>query len=387
MGKNSSIEFQDRVIKAIEVNKYKFEFISIPKYWKEDITFKCRNCGHTEKRKSASFFKGESYKYIKRCKGCEIVNHKKESYTINEARDMFNKSGFTLIDNVYINCKVKMKYYCPTCDDEHFITLDNLRQGKGCLVHSMYTLTEERIKNKVKQLGFKLIKINREDMSIVTIVLELECKNKHRFTINWSSIRNKEEYSCMVCRGYKDSKYGKSQKMHQMEVEDYCKKEKLDYKFIKAYDRVYPKNKAVWFILECKKHGKFEVEKSSFMKRYFQRCPICTKSASKGEMRISETLNKYNISFIRECSFSDCRNKLPLPFDFYLNEHKIMIEFQGEEHYAPIKFFGGENKFKSRQINDKIKRDYCKNKKEHKLIEIPYWNFNDIDEIVKEAIK
>jgi len=130
-------------------------------------------------------------------------------------------------------------------------------------------------------------------------------------------------------------------------------------------------------------HGNFEVEKNSLMGKIVQRCPICTGNASKGEARISEILNKHDINFIREHSFGDCRNIYPLPFDFYLPENEIFIEFQGNEHYESIKFFGGDEKFKQRQINDKIKREYCKDKK---LIEIPYWEFDNIEEILTKEL-
>lgn len=58
-------------------------------------------------------------------------------------------------------------------------------------------------------------------------------------------------------------------------------------------------------------------------------------------------------------------------FDFYLPEENICIEFDGEQHFRPIDYFGGENTFKLTQKRDKIKNKYCKNNN-IKLLRIKY---------------
>ena len=37
----------------------------------------------------------------------------------------------------------------------------------------------------------------------------------------------------------------------------------------------------------------------------------------------------------------------------------ICIEFNGKQHYEPIDFFGGVDRFEKQQINDNIKVNYC----------------------------
>jgi len=382
MGYNSEIEFEDRVKECIRVNEHKFYFLDVPKRWLNTVTIKCKKCGHEETRKSECFFRGSSYKLIKKCKNCEIVNFKNTTYTLEEAKEIFKSKGYILLATKYKNCKTKMKYLCTNCNKEYYMNLDNMINDRGCPTCSITKITDKRIIEKVNELGYELLNFNRNDNGI-SILLELKCKEGHVFTVNWDTIRNKEEYICMVCRGFRDSKEGKSQEMYKREIEEYCAKENLPYEFIKAYKRHYANSKSTWLILNCKEHGKFEVNKVDFMTRWKQRCPICTGNASKGEIRISEILNNYNIDFIREHSFEDCRNIMPLPFDFYLPENEIFIEFNGNEHYESIKFFGGDEKFKQRQINDNIKREYCKDKK---LIEIPYWEFDNIEEILKKEL-
>lgn len=88
-------------------------------------------------------------------------------------------------------------------------------------------------------------------------------------------------------------------------------------------------------------------------------CPRCNES--KGEKRICLQLDNKNINYERQKSFKDCRDIKPLPFDFYLPNYNIAIEYDGEQHYRAVELFGGKEAFKRRVIHDKIKNDYCKN--------------------------
>lgn len=110
-------------------------------------------------------------------------------------------------------------------------------------------------------------------------------------------------------------------------------------------------------------------------------CPKC--NLSKGEAKISSYLEDNCINFIPQYAFKDCRDKRKLPFDFFLPDRNICIEYQGEQHYREVKFFGDSIEYI--QNHDKIKSDYCKNHN-IKLIEIPYTDFDDIEVILDEFI-
>ncbi len=88
-------------------------------------------------------------------------------------------------------------------------------------------------------------------------------------------------------------------------------------------------------------------------------CPIC--KTSKGEKLIAKILINMDVIFIQQKKFNDCRNKYCLPFDFYLPYFNICIEFDGEQHYRPIQYFGGKRTFEMVQHHDNIKNKYCKN--------------------------
>ncbi len=99
-------------------------------------------------------------------------------------------------------------------------------------------------------------------------------------------------------------------------------------------------------------------------------CPRCNESS--GERKIRQWLECHNIKYVYQKTFEDCRNIRPLPFDFYLTDYNICVEYQGEQHYHPVEIFGGEKTFEKQQERDNIKKIYCQNNS-IKLLEIPYY--------------
>ena len=110
------------------------------------------------------------------------------------------------------------------------------------------------------------------------------------------------------------------------------------------------------------------------------RCTKC-KLISKGERVINEYLNKNGFFFKEQYRFNDCKFKNTLPFDFYLYELNVIIEFDGEQHYKISEYFGGLDGFIDTKIRDTIKNEYCK-LHNITLIRIPYWELNNINRIL-----
>lgn len=107
----------------------------------------------------------------------------------------------------------------------------------------------------------------------------------------------------------------------------------------------------------CKKHGTFSQMPKDHMSGHG--CKYCNRS--KGEDLIEDLLICLDIQFIREQSFDNCRGKVkPLPFDFWIPDYKIAIEWDGIQHYEPRDGFGGSESFKITQTNDRIKDEFCK---------------------------
>lgn len=113
-----------------------------------------------------------------------------------------------------------------------------------------------------------------------------------------------------------------------------------------------------------------------------QGCPYC--NFSKGETRVSVVLTDLHIQYIPQYSFVDCRYISNLFFDFYLPEMNICIEYDGEFHYTTNGLFKEEHLILNKQ-RDKVKDKYCEDNN-IKLIRIPYWEFDNIENILKENL-
>jgi hypothetical protein len=112
----------------------------------------------------------------------------------------------------------------------------------------------------------------------------------------------------------------------------------------------------------------FEQSPSNHLNNYG--CYIC--KASKGECIIRQYLVDNNIAFEEQKRFKDCRYKNVLPFDFYLPEYNMLIEYQGRQHYEFSPFFHGtQANFDLCIERDKIKRDWAITNG-FTFVEIPY---------------
>lgn len=111
-------------------------------------------------------------------------------------------------------------------------------------------------------------------------------------------------------------------------------------------------------------------------------CPNC--NASNSENNVGKILDKFQLKYERQKRFDDCKDINTLPFDFYLNDYNVAIEYDGEQHYMPVNWNGKmsdeelNRAFELVQSHDKIKTEYCK-EQNIQLIRIPYWEKNNIE--------
>ncbi len=149
-------------------------------------------------------------------------------------------------------------------------------------------------------------------------------------------------------------------------------------------DVIAGSNKKYWWL--CKKGHKWLANCNSRVGRN-SGCPVCNES--KGEKRITNYFQLNKIAFKRQVKFNSCRRKMPLPFDFMVkhNSSGILIEYQGDQHYRPFTFRSSQERaveiLAEIKARDRIKADWCRSRN-IKLLIIPYWNYNHIEEILNE---
>lgn len=156
----------------------------------------------------------------------------------------------------------------------------------------------------------------------------------------------------------------------------------------KAPSKIAPNGRshACWYCdCEC---GKKDVIVSVDSLRNGQESCGC--SFSKGEDKIERWLINNNFNYHKQYQFSDLIGKKnPLRFDFAVfKENKIycLIEYQGEQHYQVVDTFDGEKGFERCRLHDEKKRNYCENNGIY-LLEIPYWDYTNINEILTFELK
>jgi len=104
-----------------------------------------------------------------------------------------------------------------------------------------------------------------------------------------------------------------------------------------------------------------------------------------GVATIHRILKSFDIDYVDEKTFEDCRDKRKLPFDFYLPKFNLIIENHGTQHTRGWQGRGAE----SIQRRDAIKKKYCEKKGIH-FLEIKEWEITaeaELENAILQKIK
>ena len=148
------------------------------------------------------------------------------------------------------------------------------------------------------------------------------------------------------------------------------------------YDKVQYLGSFQKIIITCPIHGDFEQTPASHLSGCG--CPRC--STSKGENRIQNFLDSHNIEYIKQYSIPSKVNKSGYIYaDFYIPSQNVIIEYNGVQHYKPIKHFGGKEKFNIQIDKDIELKKYCKAHNIN-LLEI-YYEESLIEKVLQEYLE
>lgn len=110
----------------------------------------------------------------------------------------------------------------------------------------------------------------------------------------------------------------------------------------------------------------------------------CMSKISWLEYFTREWLDTNGFSYEYQKSYNDLLGTggKPLVYDFVVNRDGLpicVIECQGEQHYRPVKKFGGAKKLMQQQIHDRLKKDYAETKLRVPMIEVLYTVMSEFD--------
>ena len=123
------------------------------------------------------------------------------------------------------------------------------------------------------------------------------------------------------------------------------------------YSKVEYKNALTAVCIICPVHGEFWQRPIEHLRGCG--CPVCNESHLERDIRL--LLEEKKINYIYQCKKKNLKWLGKQSLDFYLPKYNIAIECQGEQHFRPINYFGGKDKFELVEKNDFLKQELCKN--------------------------
>ena len=304
------------------------------------------------------------------CRKCSYEKNAKNSkkslndFIINSNDIHHNKYDYSLVD--YINNKTKVKIICKN----HGI----FEQRPDCHLHQGCP----KCTGNVKLTNIEFISLSNK-------------KHQNKYDYSLTDYRNNRTKVKIICKKHgifeqrpKDHMKGvgcwKCKENFPKTLEDFIIKSKHIHKEKYDYSKSIYKSSLSKLIIICKNHGEFYQTPNKHI-TLKQGCPRCKKS--KGVNEICDILQKFNIQFETEKTLKGCISKNSLYFDIFIPKNNVFIEYDGEQHFIPIKKWGGEENLKGIKERDQIKNKFCFDRN-IKLFRISYKDV--IEEKVKEII-
>ena len=326
--------------------------------------------------------------------GSNIKWYKEKGYVFTKRHDEFEVDA----EDLTLGNKSKVEVECDICKKiylkEYYRHIEAKNNGgdycnkcKGIKIANT-TINKDldtkwqRIENVSKQMGYKLIS-TKEDYVGTSNKIKYECKKhgvKESIIVNFLNL-----HGCIDCAYEKRANRTKNSIEKVVNIVESVNNNKLlnPHEYINAHTRN--------LIIKCGccEDGEFTTSFINYKKGQ-NRCIRCSRSMSKNEKRIEDFLKSLNIEYKYEKTFPDCRDEKVLPFDFYLTQYNLCIEFDGEQHfndhmYSTFSTLPYVN-LEYVQKHDKIKTEYCKNKNIN-LLRISYLEENNIEKIITNELK
>ena len=292
-------------------------------------------------------------------------------YFIDRAKKVHG-DRYDYSESVYVSNHEKLKIICRI-HGVFYTAPSNHYAGKGCPVCAgKVPMNTSRFLVRANEkhgdrYDYSLVKCDN-NMSKVTIICKI-----HGPFVQLATKHVDAGHGCPECGG--------SRKKTTAEFIAQASKINPEYDYSLA---VY-KNDSSKVEVVCPTHGHFWQKAGDIIKG--KKCAKCL--WSRGNNKIVEVLDALSISYDREYRFSDCIEKRPLPFDVAVfNSDKSLaglIEFDGEQHFKAVDYWGGQKNLELVQRHDAIKNNYCE---EHNipLLRIHFSKIKEVESIVKEYL-
>lgn len=279
-------------------------------------------------------------------RGCPSCRSRHISEILSKTHDEYVAELKIINPNIevvemYVNSETKILHRCKLDGYEWRVCPSSILQGVGCpMCSDKVPYTTESYTNKMNILH-PTIEVVGEYKNNKTKV-DLRCKID-----GW-------EWSAYPKNSFKGQGCPKCGGRISITHEEYVDAVSMINKDLEVVGVFISKNTPI--LHRCKIDGyEWLVRPSHVLNGHG--CPICNRSV--GERIVANYLDEHCIYFTPQYTFDECKNKRKLPFDFYLNDINVCIEYDGIQHFKPVDIFGGDEYLQDVRNNDLIKTEYC----------------------------
>lgn len=401
-----------KCLEYIEIAKLKhgtlYDYSAVP----EEYT-SCNNPVSIVCTKHTSTFKQSMNDHAKRgrtgCKEC-IADKRRSAFAdtneqfIAKAKLVYPESNHDFSKVKYVNAKTNVTITCLDHDFEITQTPDSYLQGnikcKSCISEEKTIIVKIGVrkpkpppKPKVQTRSMAQYRRDMQALGRIRFINRANIYHNNKFDYSQSNYINCFTKLTIICPQHgsfrqtpiEHYRYGcrkcaqiANGKALRLTKDEFIRKSNKVHDNLYGYSEVDYINNRTNVKITCETHGIFEQRPDNHM--YLKcGCPRCNQS--KGELAVEKYLNKHKIVFISQKRFKDCKDTNTLPFDFYIPELNVCIEYDGQQHFYPIEFFGGQEGFELVQKHDKIKDQYCYDNNID-IIRIPYTILKNMHEFL-----
>ncbi|SIP86120.1 Restriction endonuclease [Pacmanvirus A23] len=341
--------------------------------------FDCDKCGHEFETGLSSIVTMNSW--CPYCGNQKLCNDEDCVYCFDKSFQSCDKSQYWSIKNIcspreiFLNTKKKYLFDCDICGHEFETDIGAITKGSWCSYCANKTLCNDedcvycfdksfQSCDKSQYWSIKNNKLPRQVFKSSGKKYLFDCINcRHEFMLSLIDITSDKKYWCLYCSNQKlcidkdcvycfDKSFQSSKRVNFWS----SKNNKLPRQVFKSSGKKY------WFI--CAANHEFESQLNSINNGNW--CPYCK---NKTEGKLLEILLSLGYDVCSQAKFEWCKNPDTgkyLPFDFIIDEYKIIIELDGRQHFEQVSNWEAP---KIIQKRDKYKMS-CANSQNYTIIRI-----------------
>lgn len=366
---------KNEIIEIINNHPY-YEALSEYKALRKPIVRKCKLCGDIREVNARSLIEKDVNGNLRKCPVCAA---KERATSLRKSHKQFEQE----LRNVNPNIELLSEYTTNDCKISCRCLIDGfiwdaiphvLLQNHGCPMCANKKQNRRTHNEFIKEMNEKHPDILvLDEFEKTGKKMHFKCKTcEYEWLAVSNGLLNKDNSGCPKCSN------------HAKVTEDELIERLVDNKFVEYVDGY----------IDTMHHANFKCKMCNHIWNTLphsilrgRKCPKC--NISNGELKISEALDGLNITYISEYTFDGCKDIRNLRFDFYIPDRNVCIEYDGEQHFNPVKFGSStkrgtpEERFKQIQYRDNLKNEYCESYN-IELIRIPYTDFDNIETIINK---